>query len=417
MSSWRQKLHMRSDRGLQDVLAERVALGIRDELLELARADDPKEKTNSREAFWNNLLNHRADLGHARCDAALEKGAKHSLDPVRYWEEPMPDCCSTTRRVFGLLWHNDKLQCSAVQRHEAGAARWDDYTGRPGLVEQDVWKWRLWACARGGFEALRPSERSDMELAEGKADPDFLRVERSHDLFEYARDLKPQGRVPSLHIWRGLLFLVANDASRVVLVRRKADEERLCWGISWNGVRYAVDAGLALAQAHRAGLLKPSDVQVFLECEAHASRNAGAYPREIILEAGENDRYDHVRQREDVLAREAKKIAVGVASMRLVSWRCRTEHDWLALAEHSCTPSMIGISLVSYPHVRDGFGKSSSSAVAVDLPDDDYTHEEHASLDIGCKQEDLDEEHVDLSRRSKRMRIHECDAANRSETV
>ena len=197
---------------------------------------------------------------------------------------------------------------------------------------------------------------------------------------------------------------MANDASRVALIRRKADEERLCWGISWNRVRYEVDAGLALAQAHRAGLLKPSDVQVFLQCEAHASRNAGAHPREIMLEAGENDRYDHVRQREAALARDAQKIAVRVASMRLDSWRCRTERDWLALAEHCSTPSVADLSA---PHVLvgddicggvcDGFGKASSSAVALDLPDDDYIDEEHASLDIGCKQEDLDEEHVEVN--------------------
>ena len=58
-----------------------------------------------------------------------------------------------------------------------------------------------------------------------------------------------------------------------------------------------------------------------------------------MLEAGENDRYDHVRTREAALAREAQKIAVGVANMRLVSWRCRTEHDWLALAERCSSPS------------------------------------------------------------------------------
>ena len=104
-----------------------------------------------------------------------------------------------------------------------------------------------------------------MELAEGKSDPDFLRVERSHDLFEYGLDLKPQGAVPSLQVWRGVLLRVANDASGVALIRRKADEESLCWGISWNRVRYEVDVGLALSQAHRAGLLKPFDVQVFLK--------------------------------------------------------------------------------------------------------------------------------------------------------
>ena len=379
VSSWRQKLHMRSSVGLQHVLAERVALRIRDELLELARVDDPKEKSNSREAFWKKLSNHRADLGHDRCGAALEKGAKQSLDPSQYWKEPMPDYCSTTRRVFGLLWRNDKLHCAAVQRLDAGAARWSDYTGRPGLVEEAVWKWRLWACARGGFQALRPSERSDMELAEGKSDPDFLRVQRSHDLFEYARDMKPQGPVPSLQIWGGVLFRVANDASRVALVRRKADEERLCWGISWNRLRYEVDAALALAQAHRAGLLEPSDVQVFFKCEEHASRNAGAYPREIMLEAGENDRYDHVRQREAALARDAQKIAVRVASMRLESWRCRTESDWLALAEHCST---VGVADLSAPAVLtgedisggqcDGFGISSSSAVVLDFPEGSF---------------------------------------------
>jgi hypothetical protein len=226
---------------------------------------------------------------------------------------------------------------------------------------------------------LRPSERSDMELAEGKSDPDFLRVQRSHDLFEYARDMKPQGPVPSLQIWGGVLFRVANDASRVALVRRKADEERLCWGISWNRLRYEVDAALALAQAHRAGLLEPSDVQVFFKCEEHASRNAGAYPREIMLEAGENDRYDHVRQREAALARDAQKIAVRVASMRLESWRCRTESDWLALAEHCST---VGVADLSAPAVLtgedisggqcDGFGISSSSAVVLDFPEGSF---------------------------------------------
>ena len=53
-----------------------------------------------------------------------------------------------------------------------------------------------------------------------------------------------------------------------------------------------------------------------------------------MLEAGKNDRYDHVRQREADLARDAQKVAVRVASMKLESWRCRTELDWLALAEH-----------------------------------------------------------------------------------
>jgi hypothetical protein len=38
VSSWRQKLHMRSDQGLQHVLAEKVTLRFRDEHLELARS-------------------------------------------------------------------------------------------------------------------------------------------------------------------------------------------------------------------------------------------------------------------------------------------------------------------------------------------------------------------------------------------
>ena len=376
VSLWREKMHMCPSLESQHVLAERAALLIRDDLLELARLDDPNEKTNSREAFWKMLSDHRVVLGHDRCNTVLEKDTRHSLDPSEYWKEPMADYCITTRRVFGLLWRKDKMHCSAVQRDEEGAGRWSDYTGRPGLVEEQVWRWRLWACARGGFQALRPSERSDMELAEGTSDPGFLRVQRSRGLFEYALDLKPQGHVPSLHIWGGVLLRVENDASRVALVRRKADEERHCWGISWKRIRYEVDVGLALAQAHRSKLLESSDLQVFLDCEAHASRNAGVYPRQIMLGAGENYRYDHVRQREAALARNAEKIAVRVASSRLASWRCRSESDWLALAG-DCRNSSVADSPA--PHVLagedicggacDGFGMTlSSSAVVLDFP-------------------------------------------------
>ena len=257
--------------------------------------------------------------------------------------------------------------------------RWSDYTGRPGLVEEEVWKWRVWACARGGFQALRPSDRSDMELVEGKCDAHFLRVQRSHEVSEYALDAKPQGPVPSLQIWGGVLLRVANDASRVDLIRRKVEEERSNCGISWQSNRYEVDVGLALAQAHRAGLLEHSDVQVFLNCEDHASRNAGKYPTEIMLEDGENDRYDHVRQREAALARSAEKIATRVAGIWLESWRCRSESDWLALGQHVPIGSVVALSA---PHVLsgddivggecDGFGMSSSSAVALDMPDGSF---------------------------------------------
>lgn len=413
VSSWREKLQMGPSRGLSHVLAERNALRIRDELLALARDDDPTEGGKSRKAFWSKLPKHQAELGYDRCDGVLEKGAKQSLDSLEYWEEPMPEYCTLTRSVFGFLPRGHQMHCSAVQRHEAGAARWSDYSGRPGLVEEAVWQWRLWACARGGFEALRAVERSDMELAEGQADPDFIRVERSHDLFEYGRDMRPPGAVPSLQTWRGLLLRVADDASCVALIRRKADAESLSWGISWNRGAYEVEVGIALSQAHHGGLLQFSELQVFRNCEAHAARHGGAYPREFLLEAGENDRYDHVRQREAALARDAQKIAVRVASMKVESWRRRTELDWLALAEHDDS-SFSGAQLPA-AHVLDGeevcvgacdgFGVAPSQAVALDVPDDDAIEAVHGSLDIGCAVEDLNEQRSDLEAIGKKCKL------------
>ena len=79
------------------------------------------------------------------------------------------------------------------------------------------------------------------------------------------------------------------------------------------------------------------------------------------------------------MARDAQKIDVRVASMRLESGRCRTESDWLALAEHCSTLSVADLSA---PHVLagedisggecDGFGISSSSAVVLDLPEGSF---------------------------------------------
>jgi hypothetical protein len=193
---WRKKLHMHSKVEPGDVLREREALKIRDDLVKYARDDDAGGL--SREIFWQDLVRHREQLGYKRCESVLEPLAKESLDPVQYWEEPLPEYCTTTRSVFGLLFRNDKLHCRALPRESAGAARWSDYTGLPGLVEEKVWQWRLWAFARGGFEALRFSEQSHLESAEGRGNPDFLRVQRPHGVFGYGLDLKPAGVVPSV---------------------------------------------------------------------------------------------------------------------------------------------------------------------------------------------------------------------------
>ncbi len=59
----------------------------------------------------------------------------------------------------------------ALQRDSSEPARWSDYTGRPGLVVEEVWKWRLWAIARGGMQALRRPEQLALEGAEASSTP------------------------------------------------------------------------------------------------------------------------------------------------------------------------------------------------------------------------------------------------------
>jgi hypothetical protein len=194
--------------------------------------------------------------------------------------------------------------------------------------------------------------------------------------------MKPAGCIPTEQMWREVLSLARNDPSRVGLVCKKADDERLLWGISWEGVRYEVNEHVVLRQAQRVGMLRPAEVRVLLDCEMHACGHEGVFPREIMLEAGENDRFDHVRQREASLARDAQKAAVRVATVVLGDWQRRSKDEWLALSER------IDVSVgqrteLDVIHVEeecagvtDGFGVASSAAVAVDIPDDDLVSDD-----------------------------------------
>ena len=168
------KLQFRCGNGLQEVLSEWQALKVRDHLLELAHEDDAKGE--SQEEFVREVSHHQALLGQARCHAVLDKSAVRSLGPFQYWHEPLPEHCASITNNFGLAWKDNKLCCRPLQRDAVGAARWSDYTGRPGFVSQDVWQWRLWAVARGGFQLLRRPEQEMLESVEAIADPSFLRV-------------------------------------------------------------------------------------------------------------------------------------------------------------------------------------------------------------------------------------------------
>ena len=425
--AWKQKLQLRAGTSTTAVLEEREALRVRDFLLRVAQTDEATG--DSHEAFCELISKKHKLLSKSRCDAVLNKSTKHSLGPFHYWHEPLAKYCQAMANCFGLVWEESKLctgrlRCPALQRDSSEPARWSDYTGRPGLVVEEVWKWRLWAMARGGVQALRRPEQLALEGAEASADPSFIRVTRPDGVSLFALDAKPQGLFPSEFVWRQVLDLASSHdgvralevkrkagetdhqyrlrvrkaelahkadvasvrASKVAAWCRRAEEERLRWGIVWDRVQYKVDPSVALREARSTGMLSSEELSILRDCEAFASANDGAFPQEIMLEAGENDRHDHVRRREADLARKAHLVAVRIAQVMLYHWQTRRSVDWCKITDGQVQSVRHGTSLdvdqaetesdglcdseIELDGVSDGFGLIACAAAKLKVPDD-----------------------------------------------
>jgi len=164
--------------------------------------------------------------------------------------------------------------------------------------------------ARGGVQALRRPEQLALEGAEASADPSFIRVTRPDGVTLFALDAKPRGLFPSEFVWRQVLDLASSHdgvrapeikrnsgetdhqyrlrvrkaelahkadvasvrASKVAAWCRRAEEERLRWGIVWDRVQYKVDPRVALREAHSTGMLSSEELSILRDCEAFALR-------------------------------------------------------------------------------------------------------------------------------------------------
>ena len=141
--AWKQKLQLRAGTSTTAVLEEREAWRVRDFLLRVAQTDEATG--DSHEAFCELISKNHDLLSKSRCDALLNMSTKHSLGPFHYWHEPLAKYCQAMANCFGLVWEKSKLctgrlRCPALQRDSSEPARWSDYTGRPGLVVEEVWK-------------------------------------------------------------------------------------------------------------------------------------------------------------------------------------------------------------------------------------------------------------------------------------
>ena len=131
----------------------------------------------------------------------------------------------------------------------------------------------------------------------------------------------------------------------------------------------------AFREGQRCGRLGGPE-EIWLACEQHAASHDGEYPQTIMLGTGENDRFDHVRQREAALARRAQSVAVRLATAVVDAWRARTPTDWLDL------PDALGDSALKFPACRldsdstycgnvcDAYGAVASVAMACEHPAD-----------------------------------------------
>ena len=82
--------------------------------------------------------------------------------------------------------------------------------------------------------------------------------------------------------------------------------------IVWRIAKYKIDVENVLYRTRLEGLIREDDLTSVWDCEQHAKKT-GRFPCTIMLERGENDRFDHVRNAEH-LALRAEKIAVRVAT-------------------------------------------------------------------------------------------------------
>ena len=171
-----------------------------------------------------------------------------------------------------------------------------------------------------------------MTLWQEEADRDvsYRRVTLDDGSTRCALELLPAGHFPSVDQWREVVAEL--DSAQILAVADAAQAEQQRWGIKWQRDHYVVTAEVALEQAAMSGRLKSAELEILRRCRQHAKRQEGVWPGLIMNGQGANDRFDHVRQAEQTLAREAHAIAKKLAGDRVAQWRDRTPRQWRALA-------------------------------------------------------------------------------------
>ena len=418
VAEWRRRLRLQSRFGREALRLEHARALAREELLHLAkerRFDAFREKALAcvRVQAQDSVRETPCVLEEVAV-SSLERAARKALEPALFVRGVSAEQREWCRRRFGVSRQTEGLyRCLPLCR--GGDARelcdWTAYTGAPGLLSERVWLCRLWARALGGVERMPTKvpqgvndfcRLRDLEAVEALEDFQWLRVPLPAGpgcapSGAFALELKPEGSSVSVSVWKDVLSAAwrkqlaetekekavpwlsavaqkglpgAETLSRLegqaMLVRRvsvaaRAEAER--WGVALSGDHHEVDVCTALREAHRMCLLRPLEEALWQRCESHAAKHGGVYPRETMLGAGENDRFDHVRREEALLARESHQAAIRVAKVFLAERQMRASEDWLALPEVEAAmevrQSGVGSSA---PEVGAGLSEAAASA-------------------------------------------------------
>ncbi len=176
VEEWKRRLCLRSSCDAGSLKREQKRLLARDRPLACA------SQAQFREFRDLALAQEMVSLFDATAVAAvLVPSARKALEAAMFCRGPSVALQEWCPRRFGVMVnHQGTRPCLPLPRGAAPGAQapasWEAYTGEPGDCSEEVWVWRLWALARGGFDRLSVTHQRQLEAAEALNDGDYLRV-------------------------------------------------------------------------------------------------------------------------------------------------------------------------------------------------------------------------------------------------